>query len=226
MAKNNMDLLRLVEFLQCSQGRTFAEIGEKFCVSIRSVQRRLNAIAIELPGIEISEKMDGRCKRLRCEPPVTFPQATLKATEILLLRRLHIAAQALRDIGMADDANGIEDFVQSLMRDMPQAVRQRCDRDLKRLADHEHLASATPKVVAKNGVMERVRLAMLTDRSVIIRRRTGGEVHGKPIQMSHGLSGSAILRVQSRQHEIQDIQLEDITEVKGVDDVLVMQLAA
>jgi hypothetical protein len=219
METKEFDLHALVLFLEQPQGRTLADIACTFGVTVRTVQRRLQKLRNSFPGIDIRESTEFGVKTFRCMRRRAPLGAGIARSDVLALHRLRMAVLVFRAGGLYDDANFVSSLVEAQLASMPRAKRNLIERQLKRLAEHESVATAPREPVCRAGIAGDLRLAIFEERKVRLRLACGEVLCGAVLRLSHGLDGSALVSLALEDGQRRAIELRNVHHVEGVEDL-------
>jgi len=218
-----IDLLKMIAFLDCKQGKTFAELEAKFGVGRRTIQRRLAGIKAEFLDVEIVNVSSWeKCSRIRVIRRSPFESEAVRKDQLLLVGSLRLAAKALRCMNFEEDADDVEDYVNYLMRNMDRQTRVSCERDVARLVNCAKFPNLRNFALTPPGVAKRLQLAVMAERPVQVSTRNGCRVTGEVI-------GIICDREEGPSAEIRSaaggctVKFSDVVDVKGLDGLLGLQ---
>lgn len=211
-------ILKVAQFLDCKLGKSLEEAAFHFGVSKRSVQRWIDRVETDFPGLSVEESWDAAgTKRFRCIGRSRLGGGGLGKRDILALWSLTLAADMMHENGLYDDADAIADIKAALLRNAPRAVRQEIDLLIARLCESEGLKVDREQMLqCPKGVANKLRLAMLHERTVKLSLRDGRVI-------SAYIDGVvripvACVRIFAGGRNV-IVPLEHIVEVAGIDDL-------
>lgn len=211
-------ILKVAQFLDCKLGKSLDETAFHFGVSKRSVQRWIDRVEADFPGLSVEESWDSAgIKRFRCIGRSRLGGATFGTRDILALWSLTLAADLMHENGLHDDADAIADVKAALLDNAPRAVRREVNLLIARLRESEGLTGDGAQMLqSRRGVANKLRLAMLHERTVTLNLGDGRSI-------SAGIDGVLRNPVACAQlnsgGENLIVPLEHILEVVGVDDL-------
>lgn len=211
-------ILKVAQFLDCKLGKSLDEAAFHFGVSKRSVQRWIDRIDVDFPGLIVEESWDEvGTKRFRCIGRSRLGGATFGKRDILALWSLTLAAEMMHENGLHDDADAIADVKAALLDNAPRAVRREVDLLITRLRKSEGLTGDGAQMLqSPRGVANKLRLAMLHERTVKLNLRDGRIISAyidgvvrNPVACARFVAGGRNVVVP----------LQHIVDVAGVDDL-------
>ena len=210
-------ILKLATFLDTQNGRSLQEAADHFGKSKRSIQRDIQRIELDYQGLKV-EHLWGEDfqKRFRCAAGSKL-SAKVKKRDVLAIWSLSLAAQVLSSYGMQDDADAILSVQALLLENAPHAERTEFKKRLAILAGGEKVANADRKAVAIQGVVTKLRLAMIHGRSIKLHLKDQTLVEGAVSAIRHSVEMNVTLE-GARGSVV--IPIGMVSEVSGVDDLL------
>ncbi len=210
-------ILKLATYLDTQNGRSLQEAADHFGKTKRSIQRDIQRIELDYQGLKVEhlwgEDFQQRC---RCVAGSKL-SAKVKKRDVLAIWSMSLAAQVLCSHGMQDDAAAILSVQALLMENAPHAERAEIKKRLAILAGGEKVANADRKAVAMQGVVTKLRLAMIHGRGIKLHMKDQAVAEGAVTAIRHGVEMNVTLK-GARGSLVIPICL--ITEVSGVDDLL------
>lgn len=211
-------ILKVAQFLDCKLGKSLDEAAFHFGVSKRSVQRWIDRIHADFPGLIVEESWDELgTKRFRCIGRSRLGAATFGKRDILALWSLTLAAEMMQENGLHDDADAITDVKAALLDNAPRAVRREIDLLIERLRKSEGVTGDGSQMLqSSRGVANKLRLAMLHEREVQLNLQDGRSISAHIDGVLRNPVACAQLNTGG---ENVIVPLEHIAEVAGVDDL-------
>ena len=211
-------ILKVAQFLDCKLGKSLDEAAFHFGVSKRSIQRWIDRIDADFPGLIVEESWDeGGTKRFRCIGRSRLGGATFGKRDILALWSLTLAADLMHENGLHDDADAIADITASLLGNAPRAVRKEIEFLIARLRKSERLTGDRLQMCqCPKGVANKLRIAMLHERAVNLNLRDGRSVSAYIDGVLRSPAACAQVKMGGKNV---NIPLEHIVEVVGVEDL-------
>jgi AraC-like DNA-binding protein len=222
---SRFDYHALLVFLDAAYGKSLLDIAGVFGVSIRTVQRRLNELRERLPGVEVRESVHDGIKRFRCIRATTSA-AGLRFRGIMELHQVRMAARVLLACGLVDNARELDALAESMMRNMPRAMREQCERRLQKLASFEAIEKVATMPVAPAGVADALRLALVAERKIILLLSHGESIRGQVKGINYSLDGCAAVSIELEVGGSCRISLREVDRVCGVEDLSFEDLRA
>ena len=213
------NLLILAEFLNCKHGHTLDESAAHFGTSRRTIQRWIARLDVNYPGLKIDEFWDDiGAKRFRCADRSGFAgKLSLGKRDILSLWSLVLAAEIMRERGLCDDADALDNLRGLLLANAPHAHYKEIERQLQSLRLSEGTQAPQAENNASRGLLRKLRLAILSDRKVIVTIKGGGNVEGVVSGLKHYPLVCARLFTDGGEVVV---PIEQMASLAGVDDVL------
>ena len=210
-------ILKLATFLDTPKGRSLQEAADHFGKTKRSIQRDIQRIEFDYQGLKV-EHLWGEDfqKRFRCATGSKL-SVKVKKRDVLAIWSMSVAAQILVSHGMQDDADAILSVQALLLESAPHAERAEIKKRLTILGGREKVANVDRKAVAMQGVITKLRLAMLHCRSIKLHMKDQPVAEGAVTAIRHSVEMNVTLE-GARGNLVIPIRL--ITEVSGVDDLL------
>ena len=211
-------ILKVAQFLDCKLGKSLDEAAFHFGVSKRSIQRWIDRIDADFPGLIVEESWDEvGTKRFRCIGRSRLGGATFGKRDILALWSLTLAADLVRGNGLHGDADAIADITASLLGNAPRAVRKEIEFLIARLRKSERLTGDRLQMFqCPKGVANKLRIAMLHERAVNLNLRDGRSVSAYIDGVLRAPAACAQVKMGGKNV---NIPLEHIVEVVGVEDL-------
>lgn len=222
---SRFDYHALLVFLDAPYGKSLSEIAGAFGVSIRTVQRRLKELRERLPGVEVRENVPDGIKLFRCIR-TTASATGLRFRDIMGLHHVRMAARVLLACGLVDNARKLDALAESMMLHMPRAMREQCERRLKKLAGLEAIEKVAIRPVAPAGVADALRLALVAERKVILLLSHGDSIRGEVKGITYSLDGWAVVSIELEVGGSCRISLCEVDQVCGVEDLSYEDLRA
>lgn len=211
-------ILKVAQFLDCRLGKSLDEIAFHFGVSKRSVQRWIDRVEADFPGLSVEESWDNAgIKRFRCIGRSRLGGASFGKRDILALWSLTLAADLMHENGLHDDADAIADITTSLLGNAPRAMRKEIELLIARLRKSEGVAGDGAQMLqSSRGVANKLRLAMLHERKVKLNLQDGRSISAYIDGVIRTPSACAQVKTGGKNVII---PLDHIIEVVGVEDL-------
>lgn len=210
-------LLKLAEFIDSTPGKTLSEIAAEFNVSKRTAQRWLRSLQDSFPGLMLEESWDmAGAKRFRRAKTTHLSVKTVRKDDVLLLWSLTLAGHVMRGAGFHDDAVALQTLKETLLQNVPRAVRHDIDKQLSALAHAENVANLPACSAHVSGIASKLRLAMLDGRSIVVTLKGGRQVKGMVFGI--GRTPQPIVHLSTAAGQFSS-QLAEIRDVIGADDL-------
>lgn len=210
-------ILKVAQFLDCKQGKSLEEAAFHFGVSKRSVQRWINRVEADFPGLSVEESWDDvGTKRFRCIGRSRLCGVTFGKRDILALWSLTLAADMMQENGLHDDAEAIAGIKAALLGNAPRAVRLEVDLLITRLRKSESNGCAAKMPQCPKGIANKLRLAILHERTVKLVLRDGRILSAYVEGLARNPVACARLNASGRSALV---PLAHIVDVVGLDDL-------
>ena len=217
-----IDLQKLVDFLISPHGggKSIIEIADEFECAKRTVERRLVDVRREFQNVQLDVTLSNSgCNLYRCVRTVAFEQDYVRQDQIVFVGYLLLASRAMGAFGISDGANALETYANHLMRQMPRQTLSTCKQALDRLTKRHRLEGGYRYNDSNAGVVERLLLAILAERTVTVYLRDGSCVSGLLEDVEHRTDRPPLLLLRGN-HVEQTVKLSDVVRVEGIEDVV------
>jgi hypothetical protein len=223
----------LIEYCGCRYGRSLAEAAGHFECSIKTIQRKLDAIEQQYPGfvIERIHREDNVMRvRIVARSKLSF---SLVGRDVLTLHALRSMEELAKCAGLESTADKLGSIYESILRNVPYATRRSVEVEVNKLLAAEVYAfppvqrdTATPAPAMRGGLLDRLRLAVTTGRIVRLVVSDNISVVAGVTGLQYGLEADVRVDLRTPQGETMVLSLSAIEDVVGIDDLVLQSVAA
>jgi hypothetical protein len=212
-----MNILKVAEYLDCPQGRSLDEGAGFFGVSKRSLQRWIERISTDYPGLDIKICWDDAgTKRFRCIGRSKIETGVIGKRDIMMVWSVTLASHLMRQRGLHDDADALVNLQEALLEKTPRATRIFISQQIERLSQSEGLSNQPAPNRGGNKIAIQLRLAMLDNRRVRLELKDGRYVEGYVKGVIHDLEVCVTLVCEGREIIV---ALQNLASTWGLDDL-------